>query len=445
MPALHDATTEQIGALAAVTEMLVEVERTLGSVQAARDGLLALGARIAVDIARAADDRDGGDMATRAVAAEFGAALRASDRTMQRRMADADLLVTLFPRIWQAQGAGILSAAHARAIVDAGLHIRDDADRDAYAGEMIDASRVESPNRVARLARRTAERFQRRTIDERHREAGQERAIWVKDRADGMSELGLLGPSVLVHGAFQRITAMAKTVLTETATAGDVSGDDSASPDEHRSPALHNTAPDDERTLAQVRCDVMLDLMLSGAPLGHDSPDGMLARIGGSVSVTVPALTLMGASTVPAEIDGHTPIDTATAKRLAGAASGWDRVLTHPVTGALLAVDRYRPSAEMRRHLLARDQRCRFPTCGQRARDNDLDHSHDHALGGATSVDNLAVLCRRHHSLKHHTPWHVRHRGGGVLAWTSPAGHTYIDAPPPPNTVTTRDPVPPPF
>ena len=84
MTALMDATVEQVGALAAVAEMLVEVDRTIGSLLAARDGLLALGSRIAVEAAEQADEpsADGVDLAVRAVAAEFGAALRVSDRTV---------------------------------------------------------------------------------------------------------------------------------------------------------------------------------------------------------------------------------------------------------------------------------------------------------------------------------------------------------------------------
>lgn len=461
-----NATVEQVGALDSVTEMLVAVERTLNSVLAARDGLFALGARIAVDTARgsAGDDGDDADMTTRAVAAELGAALRMNDRTVQRRMADADLVVTLFPRIWRAQGAGMLSAAHARVIIDAALHLGDSADRDAYAREMIGIARTESPNRVARAARRAAEHYQPRTIDERHRSARKTRALWVRDRADGMSELSLLGPSALVHGAFDRITAMAKSVhengqrldagsssrcdgdSSPRGGASDVEvsarADSGASFRRDTDAAATTTSRAPSRTLAQTRCDVTLDLLLTGAPFGHDSPDLLLGSIVASVSVTVPALTLIGASTTPAELDGRCPIDADTARRFAGAAAGWDRVLTHPVTGLVLAVDRYRPTSEMRRHLRARDQRCRFPTCGQQPRDCDVDHGHDHALGGATEVDNLATLCRRHHSLKHHTPWHVEHLGGGLLVWTSPGGRTYVDSPPTPVTASVPDETP---
>jgi len=120
---------------------------------------------------------------------------------------------------------------------------------------------------------------------------------------------------------------------------------------------------------------------------------------------------------------------------LAGAASGWDRVLTDPISGELLAVDRYRPSEHLKRHLRARDERCRFPGCGTPARDADLDHTLDAAHGGPTEDGNLSALCRRHHVLKHHSPWKAKQIGGGLLEWTSPAGRSYVDRPPPQNTV----------
>ncbi|WP_311243317.1 DUF222 domain-containing protein [Microbacterium sp. WCS2018Hpa-23] len=435
MTALMDATVEQMGALGAVTEMLVEVDRTIGSLLAARDGLLALGSRIAVEAAGQAEEAtaDGVDLATRAVAAEFGAALRASDRTVQRHMLDAEVMVSRFPRVWRAQGAGLISAAHARVIVDAGQHLDDPAARDAYAAQLVAFAQTESPNRVGRMARRVADRLQPRSIDARHADARKERRVWMKNRADGMAELSVFGPAALVRGAFERVTAMANAALADSSNGSS-------------SRSSRDASSRDERTLGQARCDVALDLLLTGAPAGHDTAEGMLGAIRATVSITVPVMSLIGASTAPAELDGCIPIDIRTARLLAGTAAGWDRVLTHPITGALLAVDRYRPSAAMRRHLIARDQRCRFPTCGYAARDCDLDHTLDHATGGATDNDNLGDLCRRHHSLKHLTPWHVERLGDGVFAWTSPTGQTYIDKPPAQNTTTvTEGDMPPPF
>ncbi|KJQ53135.1 HNH endonuclease signature motif containing protein [Microbacterium sp. SA39] len=455
MTRLADATIEQVRALVAVTEMLVEVERTISSMQAVRDGIFAVGSRLAGEVAEQADSRGEAELALRTVAAEFATALRVSDRTVQRRMTDAAFLVERFPLVWQAQGAGRISAGHARVICDAGEHLEDSADRDAYSAELIGFAETESANRVARRARRVAERFQSRSIEDRHKDARKTRGVWVKDLADGMAELGMRGPAALVHGAFDRITQMAKTVHGQSGPGGpgaDAAGTDSresafgpaadAAPNSRRSGA----GCADSRTLGQIRADLALDLFLTGAPAGHGTDAGLLASITGQVSITVPVTTLMGRSAIPAELDGCIPIDPDTARRLAGAASGWDRILTHPITGALLAVDRYRPSSDLKRHLRARDQRCRFPTCGYLPSDCDIDHHHDAAHGGPTTDTNLGHLCRRHHTLKHHSPWHVEPLADGLYAWTSPTGQTYIDKPPPQNTVTfTEDDTPPPF
>ncbi|MGK9219708.1 MULTISPECIES: HNH endonuclease signature motif containing protein, partial [unclassified Microbacterium] len=73
----------------------------------------------------------------------------------------------------------------------------------------------------------------------------------------------------------------------------------------------------------------------------------------------------------------------------------------------------------------------RTPGCRNLALTADLDHTIPYAQGGVTDVGNLACLCEGCHQDKHHTPWQVRQLGDGVLEWTSPAGHTYTEKPPP--------------
>lgn len=425
MDAMMTASDEQMKTLDALVEMARDTERSIAAMQAARDGMLALASRWAMTMVEQQGDADEADMMLRSVSAELAAALRVSDRTVQRRMVDAELKIDRFPAVWQAQGAGRISAGHTRVIVDAGVHIVDPEARAAYSARVLEFAEDESPNRLRPIAERLAEQYQSRSLEERHQEAREKRAVWVKDHPDGMAELGVFGPAALVHGAFDRLTEMGKALTTAR-------GDDpDADPDA--------TPVKDPRTLAHRRTDLALDLLLTGAPAGHDTPDGLLAAIVPVVSVTVPVFTLMdvaGVESPAAELDGQCPIDAVTARMLAGAASGWDRVLTHPVSGGLLAVDRYRPGAHLKRHLRVRDQRCRFPGCGMPARRDDLDHTLDAAFGGPTADDNLAALCRRHHVLKHQTPWHVAQLGDGLLEWTSPTGHVYIDEPPPQNTVT---------
>ncbi|MEJ6553416.1 DUF222 domain-containing protein [Microbacterium esteraromaticum] len=420
MNGIAAASAEDMANLDAVVSSLQAVEKTLQGVMAARDGLLALANRLAMSIAENGGGFEESDLTLRAVAAELATALRVSDRTVQRRMVAAEVLVERFPQVWQAQGAGLITAGHARVIVDAGSHIDDDDARAAYATRVLEFAQDESPNRVRVIAERIAQQHQSRTLDERHEDARTHRGVWVTDGPDAMSELHVYGPSVLIHGAHDRLTEMAKAI------AGNGQED------------VNSDA--DPRTIAQRRFDLSMDLLLTGAPAGHDTADGLLGAVSAHVSLTVPATTLMGADGPAAELAGRAPVDLATARALAGASTGWDRVLTHPVNGGVLAVDRYRPPESLRRRLRARDQRCRFPGCGMPARGSDLDHTRDAAFGGETSEENLAALCRRHHVLKHQTAWHVQQLGDGLLEWTSPTGRSYVDRPPPPNTVTFTEP-----
>lgn len=91
---------------------------------------------------------------------------------------------------------------------------------------------------------------------------------------------------------------------------------------------------------------------------------------------------------------------------------------------------RCRPGEQMRRMLRARDLHCRFFGCRAPAYRCDIDHTIDAAKGDPTSTDNLAHLCRGHHTLKHHGGWSVSQNKAGVMHWRSPTGRSYADRPP---------------
>ncbi len=57
--------------------------------------------------------------------------------------------------------------------------------------------------------------------------------------------------------------------------------------------------------------------------------------------------------------------------------------------------------------LVLRDQHCTFPGCTRLPIATHAHHIKHWADGGTTSLDNLLLLCARHHTLIHHTPWHV--------------------------------------
>lgn len=394
---------------------IASVDQTINQLVAVKTAMLATAARIADD--EPFDSVDSRELAHRAVAAEIAAVLRISDRVVEGQMGDASMLATDFPQTAAAFGQGLISQAHVRIILAAGAALETAERRSAYEREVLPRAEGESPNRLRPFAKQTAERLRAVSFTERHREARERRAVWTRECDDGMTELVQYGPSAIIHAEHDRLTQMARTVKQENARlAGSVAEDDFT----------------DERTLNQLRFDLLADLVLTGTPTGHSTEDGLLGEITAHIDVTVPVLTLTDADdhAAAAHLEGVGPIDPATARILTGNAPGFDRVLTDPVTGSVLAVDRYRPSAEMRRYLRARDRRCRFPGCRMLARLCDGDHTIDYALGGATEVGNLSDLCRRHHVTKHCTPWKVRQLGGGSLEWTSPTGRIHVDRPP---------------
>ena len=144
-------------------------------------------------------------------------------------------------------------------------------------------------------------------------------------------------------------------------------------------------------------------------------------------------MTLLGLSEEPATLDGYGPIDAETARTLTAHAPSFTRILTHPVSSAILDVDRtsYRPPADLKRWLALRDGTCRFYGCGRSARTCDIDHTKRWTDGGTTSAGNLAHLSERHHTVKDESLWKVEQLPGGVLRWTSPTGAIRTTDPPP--------------
>ncbi len=61
----------------------------------------------------------------------------------------------------------------------------------------------------------------------------------------------------------------------------------------------------------------------------------------------------------------------------------------------------------------------------------DLDHTVDHAAGGATIEVNLRPACHHDHDLKHKGGWGLRAIDTDTVEWTSRLGHTYLVKTPP--------------
>ena len=87
--------------------------------------------------------------------------------------------------------------------------------------------------------------------------------------------------------------------------------------------------------------------------------------------------------------------------------------------------------AAMRRALDLRDEgRCRFPGCENR-RWVDAHHIVHWARGGETKLDNLVLLCSRHHRLVHEGGFGLARGADGELAFRRPDGKALPAVPSP--------------
>ncbi len=99
--------------------------------------------------------------------------------------------------------------------------------------------------------------------------------------------------------------------------------------------------------------------------------------------------------------------------------------------GELLGVGRRRRTVPpaLRRALEARDRGCRFPGCGLRF--TDAHHIEHWADGGATSLKNTVLLCRRHHRLVHEEGHRVLSDAVGQVVFFDPRGKPIAASSPP--------------
>ncbi|GAA5029422.1 DUF222 domain-containing protein [Microbacterium fluvii] len=424
-------------------------------------------------------------LAVREVSAELGAAVRVGDQAMQCRIGDAAVVVAQFPKVLRAWRKGRIDAAHVAVIRETGTTISTEKGRRRFERKVLKVALVESAGRLREPAQVIAARIDPEATAARLGRAASERNTRVRPLGDGLARVQADIDAVLAYAIDDRLTQIARSMYRQPLAGDDapreggavvvrtggpqgrsdleggaVEGGAVEGETREGAPAggvqgggASAEPPVDGRTMDQLRADAFTDLLLTATPIAHGDPD---TAVHGRVQVMIPAMTLLadadadaGDALVPLDDQGSTSqprsegqpdgpallagfgvVCAATVRRLAAAIPTWSRLFTDPFSGQVFTVDSYQPTAAQRRFLAARDERCRFPGCRRRVERCDVDHTVDAATGGATSTCNLAHLCRRHHTMKHHTDWRVRQLGGGVLEWTSPTGRTHRDRPP---------------
>ncbi len=481
---LHTDLDADLEERARVLDGWVDVRRRIAALESEAAEILI--AQIAIhdrDVSEHAFHRDA---IYRSMVAEFSAAGRMPKGSIELAFSDARTLADALPSTRIAFQEGRITAMHVREIVRASSVISeairnkraDAALMGLYESAVLVVAEQDTAARTRPHARQVAAALVGNDVVQRERRAVQERGVTVRSLDDGLALLTAVLPEWIAHAIHDRLASMARQIVRardeQPAEPGggqasaiftpardtfvlDPDADAALDPDadaildpdadailvpdadaildpdaaldpEALLDADLRIAPD-VRTIDQIRADVFSDLLLTGAP--SDVIGTGLESVRAHVQVTIAATTLAGIDDRPAELNGHGPLDPDVARALAGRSAGWARLFLDP-RGHVRCTDSYVPTAGMKRHLRARDRHCRFPGCRMPVLRCQIDHNHDHAMGGATSLDNLAHLCVAHHTLKHpdipdRHRWTARQLSDGTVTWTSPLGRSYAD------------------
>ncbi|MET0932158.1 MAG: DUF222 domain-containing protein [Mycetocola sp.] len=426
------------------------IDEAVRLAEATERGVLTLGSTLTATQRR--------EMARRSVVAELACELRMPEVTVSGMVGDADALLHKLPATMTALRAGNISYRHAKVMVDQSTTLPPEA---ALALETLALpfAQTLTVSKFAAKTRLLREHLDPDSIIDRVSRSAKDRRLDFQPAPDGMAWLSLYTTAPEANSIFtavrdravalrkkpnepRTLTQLAADVCTDALSAA-LSGElpvPAAAPVDETTPAdgtgapastsasTSNSGPTDGGRTANS--STAGDPAPASDGLGAD-PGSAFRRIRPTVTVTVPALTLLGLSDEPATLEGYGPIDPETARVLAGKSKTWYRMLTDPKTGAPVAVDttKYRPTKAMRRYLEYVDGTCRFEGCNRAARHCDLDHTKDHQFNGPTQCENLSHLCPKHHRLKHQTTWRAKQLGNGSLGWTSPGGRTYVTQP----------------
>ena len=158
-------------------------------------------------------------------------------------------------------------------------------------------------------------------------------------------------------------------------------------------PLARRSGRHDDRSAEMRMADALVELALGSQAM--------------QLQVTSSVETLLGLVGAPGgEMQFSLPISSKTVERFACDCS-ISRVLLQDSLVIDVGRSRRTVGAPLRRALDARDGHCRWPGCERPARWSAAHHVVHWIHGGGTDLDNLVLLCHRHHKMVHEGGWQV--------------------------------------
>ena len=211
-----------------------------------------------------------------------------------------------------------------------------------------------------------------------------------------------------------------------------------------------SVASEEEKTpLDQRRCDGFTAIIDSVTP-GHGPPRAPLTTappLGTSTAKTSTTPTAPNPFFVVAHVPLEDLVDETGEKSRAGgrARAPWpDRLETVQRIACdatvVVAVDdklghtmyegraRRFPSGAQRREVIRRDRHCRFPGCAN-ATFAAVHHIKPWGSGGRTDLENLVLVCTKHHGMVHRNGWSMTGNANQELTIENPSGRVMVSRP----------------
>jgi len=238
--------------------------------------------------------------------------------------------------------------------------------------EIADRLKDKDPASIRRIARKAVLKIDPDGSLKRAEARREDRRVELLHEDDAMATLTAYLPAEVASAGYQRINDIARGLKTG----------------------------DEVRSLDQLRADVFADLVVGKSDHG--------TAVAAQVFLYMPIDTALGMTEEGCELAGHGPIPGDIARQIMNDPNSvWRKVLTDPISGAVLDVGRtqYRTPQALADLVHARDRECRMPGCHRPAQVGDIDHHRPWAHGGETNHSNLDCFCRYHHRLKDQPGW----------------------------------------
>jgi hypothetical protein len=174
----------------------------------------------------------------------------------------------------------------------------------------------------------------------------------------------------------------------------------------------------DERTIAQLKADLALDLLI-----GKQDAAPVPAYARPIINLTVPIQTVMGLADEPGVLSGGAVVPASLARMIAHEPGGtWHRMLTDEAGHLVeLSTKSYQPTGPIWQHVVAEHATCFRPGCDAPSTEGDLDHRTAWPLG-PTDTSNLWPGCRTDHRTKHAPGFRIEQAEDGSYVLRTAAG-----------------------